>query len=133
MRRLQAAWLLVGRERIAAHVLDVIESRIAHVDANAMQNLIEVEQAWLLGKVATPKRIGGGFARQRDRSATLGNETGYYHNLEVRHLKLDLRHRGPVVPPPQVHGLTSGVHSHSNPALWPDAQVSTPSLEHPWA
>ena len=46
-----------------------------------MQHLIDVEQAWLLGKVPTPKRIGGGFARlNRGAGESLGNETEYFHN-----------------------------------------------------
>ena len=129
VQRLQSAWLLVGREKIAAHLLDVLEARLAHIDEHAMQHLIDVEQAWLLGKVATPKRTGGGFARNKSKGAgteSLGNETEHMHNLEVRHLRLDLNQRGPVVPPPATHGLRLGTSpSRSAGTLWPDAQTPT--------
>ena len=79
VERLESAWLMVGRERISAHLLDVLESRISHVDHVAMQNLIDDEQIWLLGKSAPAKRTGGGFHREGKK---LMQETTWYHNLE---------------------------------------------------
>ena len=72
VQRLESAWLLVGREKIASHLLDVLEKRIAHIDHAAMQNLIDVEAQWLLGGGSSGKRVvivvvkrgGGGWRRQ---------------------------------------------------------------------
>ena len=87
-----------------------------------MQHLIDVEQAWLLGKGPAAKRTGGGFARlSRGAAASLGNETEYYHNLEVRNKAVEQVHRGPAVPPPSVHGLRVGSSPSRSSVLWPDA------------
>ena len=81
----------------------------------------------LLGKVEAPKRTGGGFARLNTKSAhgseSLGDERVHLHNLETRYRSLDLRQRGPNVPPPQAHGLKTAANTSSATALWPDAQL----------
>ena len=134
VERIESAWLMVGREGISAHLLDVLESRIKHDDQVAMQNLIDVEHAWLLGKAAAPKRTGGGF--QREPGGKLMQEAAWYHNLEVRHLSMSQSVRGGPVPPPSSPGLRSGPSiGHSSTVLWPDStpqHPTAPPTREPW-
>ena len=125
VERIESAWLLVGREGISAHLLDVLENRIKRVDQVAMQNLIDVEQSWLLGKAPPPKRTGGGF--QREAGGKLMHEAAWYHNLEVRHLALSQGAKGGAVPPPLSPGLRTGSSvGQSTAALWPDSARPPP-------
>ena len=120
VERLESAWLLVGRENVSAHLLDVLENRIKHVDQVAMQNLIDVETNWLLGKAAPAKRTGGGY--QRNNKGKLMQETDWLHNMEVRHMSLSQGARSSPVPPPTSPGLRAGaVAGRSTTSLWPDA------------
>lgn len=134
VERLESAWMLVGREHISAHLLDVLERRIANVDAVAMQNLIDVEESWLLSKAPPPTRTGGGWHRGGKR---LAQEAEWYHNLEVRLLSMDMHHTGPTLPPPSAHGLRYDERDRRSPArvsataLWPDAASARPSWTPP--
>ena len=121
--RLQNAWTLVESEGLKAHLLDVLDARLRGVDHVAMQNMIDCEQAWLLGKTAVPSRTGGGFHRAGKK---LLHETEWLHNLEVRHANVPVRYQGPSVAPPTTPGLRfeSGYRGTIASPLWPDTAIA---------
>jgi hypothetical protein len=115
-------------------LLDVLEARIRGIDRVAMQNLIDCEQAWMLGKTAVPNRTGGGFHRA---DKELKHETVWLHNLMIRHASshasLPVRHQGPSVAPPS-GPLALGLRYDKGPRgtfespLWPDSQAAKDAL-----
>jgi hypothetical protein len=132
--RLRNAWELVVDEGLRTHLLDVLEARIRGIDRVAMQNLIDCEQAWMLGKTAVPNRTGGGFHRA---DKELKHETVWLHNLMIRHASnhasLPVRHQGPSVAPPS-GPLALGLRYDKGPRgtfespLWPDSQAAKDAL-----
>ena len=130
--RMNNAWQLVESERLRTHLLDVLEARVRAVDHVSMQNMVDCEHAWLLGKTAVPTRTGGGFHRA---GSKLMHETEWLHNLEIRDANVRPRFRGPSVAPPMAPGLRyePGYRGTIASPLWPDAVAAKAARLQPGA
>ena len=63
-----------------------------------------------------------GGRRRRRRPLAAARRRGGGGDEPLRQLRLDVRHKGPQVPPPQLHGLKLGdAPGRSSVVLWPDA------------